>query len=290
MHAADHFVSLNGLRIHYREWGEGRSSAPAVVLLHGGTAHAHWWDFFAASIATHHHVCAPDLRGHGDSERPHPPAYRIDDYADDLAAFIAARRLGRIHLVGHSLGALISTAYADRAPHSLQSLVIVDSQVRISAADARYMTRLRHFPHPIYADRELAIRRFRLLPTATDADPKILAHVAAHGVRQLADGRWTPKFDRNTLAHSKPRDLSGILPQLHCPILFVRGAHSTVLSHAGLATLLKSVPHAEAAEIPNAHHHVMLDNPAAFAAAVGGFLDRYAANGAAAHTRHSGRW
>ena len=60
------------------------TTAPAVVLLHGGSAHARWWDHFAAAIGDAYHVVALDLRGHGDSEHADPPAYRIDDYAGDV--------------------------------------------------------------------------------------------------------------------------------------------------------------------------------------------------------------
>jgi pimeloyl-ACP methyl ester carboxylesterase len=272
--AHDRFISINGLRLHYREWG--RSSPSSVVLLHGGSAHAHWWDFFAEAIGESRHVLALDLRGHGDSDRPDPPAYRVEDYANDLAVLLAKADIAQVDLIGHSLGALVATAYAGCHAQRVNSLVLVDSQVKITPAGARYMMRLRHFPHVIYPDRADAVRRFRLLPTPTHADPKILAHVAAHGVRQLPDGRWTPKFDRTTLAHGEPQDLTHVLAQLRCPILFVRGAHSTFFSPVALAAVLQAVPHAESVEIPNAHHHVMLDSPGEFARAVRAFLERSA--------------
>ena len=272
MHAHDHFVRINGLQLHYREWGE--PSSPPVVLLHGGSAHAHWWDFFADTVADAYRVLALDLRGHGDSGHPDPPAYRIEDYARDLGGFVDATTDRPIHLIGHSLGGLVATAYAGRAAVQLRSLVIVDTQVRISEAGARYMARLRNFPHPRYRDHAHAIKRFRLLPTATTAAPHVLAHVATHAVVQLADGRWTLKFDRESLAHAEPQDLTAVLQRLTCPILLVRGAHSELLSHAALARLLVAVPHAQGAEIADAHHHVMLDNPDDFARVVRRFLEQ----------------
>src|SRR5262249_32009141 len=118
-----------------------------------------------------------------------------------------------------------------------------------------------------------AIKRFRLLPTATTATPETLARVASHGIVQLPDGRWTLKFDRESLAHTEPQDLTPVLSQLRCPLLLVRGAQSELLSHVALARLLAQLPHAERAEIANRHHHVMLDNPDAFTLAVRPFLD-----------------
>jgi pimeloyl-ACP methyl ester carboxylesterase len=177
-------------------------------------------------------------------------------------------------LIGHSLGAMVAVAYAARTPHRLNSLVVVDSALKITPAGARYMNRLRNFPPPVYRNREEAIRRFRLLPVRTEADETLLAHVAGHGVRQLPDGGWTFKFNRDALAVDGPQDLTPLLGRLTCPILFVRGAHSTLMPEPALAALVAATPFAQSIEIPKAHHHVMLDNPTAFESATRGFLNR----------------
>lgn len=258
--------------MHYLEWGD--ASAPPVVLLHGGSAHAHWWDDFGASIADTYRVLALDLRGHGDSAHADPPAYRVADYMHDLCKFVAALELDCIHLIGHSLGAMVAAAYAAKELQRLRSLVVVDSQLRLTPAGARYLLRLHNFPQPLYRNRQQAIERFRLLPTQTAADPETLQCMAAHGIRELPDGRWTYKFDRETLAHHEPQDLTPLLQRLTCPILIVRGAHSTLLPPAAVATLRAAAPEAEVVEITAAHHHVMLDNPSEFAQAVRTFLER----------------
>jgi pimeloyl-ACP methyl ester carboxylesterase len=274
--AHDRFISVNGLRLRCREWGT--PPAPPVVLLHGGSAHAHWWDLFADSIADRYRAYALDLREHGDSEHPYPPAYRMDDYVRDLAAFIDLMALTSVTLIGHSLGAMIATAYTASAPKRIRSLVAVDSILKITPAGAQYLARLQRFPQPVYRSRDDALRRFRLLPVHTTADGGILRHIAAHGLRQLADGRWTLKFDREAMAQNGPLDLTPHLQRLHCPILFVRGTHSRLVTRAGLAALLRAARHAQAVEIPDAHHHVMLDNPTAFARTIRSFLESHAAN------------
>jgi pimeloyl-ACP methyl ester carboxylesterase len=279
--ARDGFIRINGLRLHYLEWGDSR--LPPVVLLHGGSAHAHWWDFFAPALAESYHVLALDLRGHGDSEHADPPAYRVEDYVDDLAKFIATLKLDHVHLIGHSLGGMVATAFAAQELQRLGSLVVVDSQLKLTPAGARYMVRLRNFPQPLYRDRQHAIERFRLLPTQTAADEGTLRHVAAHGIRELSDGRWTYKFDREALAHHEPQDLVPLLKRVTCPILFVRGAHSTLLPPAALATLRAVAPQAEVVEIAAAHHHVMLDNPLDFEHAVRRFLASVDLETATAH-------
>lgn len=69
-HPHDRFATVNGLRLHYLDWGS--RGKPALVLLHGGSAYAQWWDFFAPAFADDFHVIAPDWRGHGDSQHAEP--------------------------------------------------------------------------------------------------------------------------------------------------------------------------------------------------------------------------
>jgi pimeloyl-ACP methyl ester carboxylesterase len=277
----DHFISINGLWLHYLEW----AAVPAapVLLLHGGSAHAHWWDRFASAIADTHRVLALDLRGHGDSEHAVPAAYHVGDYVCDVTAFLDVLQIDRVHLIGHSLGGMVATALGAQQPARLRSLVVVDSQLKITPAGARYMLRLRNFPQPEYRERQQAIARFRLLPTQTAAGEQTLRRIAAQSFRELPDGRWTFKFDREAMAHNEPQDLTPVLPRLTCPILVVRGVHSTLLPPGALATLRAAAPRAEIVEIAAAHHHVMLDNPLDFEHAVRTFLDNVDRQTASAH-------
>jgi pimeloyl-ACP methyl ester carboxylesterase len=134
------------------------------------------------------------------------------------------------------------------------------------------MGALRRLPQPVYASFEEAVQRFRLLPTANDASAEVLAHVAAHAMRQLEDGAWTLKFDRRGIANTQPCDLSPALAAVRGPVLVVRAAASELMSEADLAEFRAVAPHAESTVIAGAHHHIMLDRPEELAAAVRGFL------------------
>lgn len=257
------------MRLHYLAWGD--PAAQPVLLMHGGSAHAHWWDAFAASMASDYRVVAVDLRGHGDSGRPTPPAYLLDDYVADIAAFVEALGFSRVVLIGHSLGGLVAVVYASRASVPVEAVVVVDVSVRQSSG-RRFLDRLRQWPHPVYSSAAEGVRRFRLLPSATAATPEMLAHVARHGLRDLPGGGSTPKFDRAALDDAAVRDVRAEFARLRCPILFVRGAKSTVASPAAIEEVRALAPHAHAAEVPGAYHHVMLDNPDGFENAVRGFL------------------
>ena len=101
-----HFRSRDGLELAYREMGTGRP----LILIHGyfSTAMVNWVRYgHAAKIAARgYRVVMPDLRGHGDSAKPHDPSfYPRDVLADDGLALVEHLELTDYDLGGYSLGA-----------------------------------------------------------------------------------------------------------------------------------------------------------------------------------------
>lgn len=272
--AVERWIESEGLRLRAVDWGP--PAAPAVILLHGSSAHAHWWDFFAPSLAGDFRPVALDLRGHGDSAHMAPPAYSLERYAADVAALVRALELPSVRVVGHSLGALVAAVFAASSPVPVEALVLVDIRLRAAARRRSFLDRLRQFPHPVYASPEEAVRRFRLLPTGNGARPDVLAHVATRALRRLDDGRWTLKFDRETLRDAIPREVIAELQSLRCPILWMRGEQSSLVPARIDDDVRELLPRAEIAAVAGAHHHVMLDAPEAFREVVEGFLRRHA--------------
>lgn len=115
-------VQLRGRRVRYVEGGA--RSAPAVVLLHGiGRDHAQWTPL-ATSLARHRRVVALDLPGFGVSD-PIRGAVRWEELADTVLDLIACLELGRVTLIGHSMGAAISIVAAADRPEFVERLVLV---------------------------------------------------------------------------------------------------------------------------------------------------------------------
>jgi pimeloyl-ACP methyl ester carboxylesterase len=261
------FVTLRGVRLHFYDWGN--PSAPPLVLLHGGAAHARWWDHVAPVLAERYYVIAFDLRGHGDSGWVVPPAYEIEDYVGDAEEAFSALGLAAPVVVGHSLGGFIALTYATRHAKTLRGLVVVDIGFRLKSS--RTMRLLRNMPGPHYRDEDEVLRRFQLLPAETRAAPPLLHHIARTSVRAREAGGFTLKFDRATMVRA-PRDLSLLLEKITCPTLLLRGSHSQHFAVTTMADMVGRCPRARGAEIPGAGHHVFLDNPTAFLNAVGDFL------------------
>lgn len=264
-----HFITIHGANLHYREWG--LLTNPPLLLLHGGSAHARWWDHIAAGLVREYRVLALDLRGHGDSAWVTPPAYEITDYVTDLEAIITALDLSPLVLVGHSLGGFIALTYATLHAATLQALVVVDIGYRLH--HSRRMRLLRRLPAPVYQDEADLLARFRLLPEETRATPALLQHIARHSVRRLPGGRLSLKFDRASLIR-QPYDLSSRLRDVTCSTLILRGSDSYNLPTATLMEMIALCPRAQGVEIPAAGHHVFLDHPAVFLQTVRSFLDK----------------
>lgn len=273
MTPADGWIEVAGLRLHYLDWGA--ASQPPVLFLHGGSAHAHWWDFVLPHLAPRFHCVALDLRGHGESARAADDDYGLPAHASDVAAVVEGLGLRRGAVVGHSFGGWVAMVYAGAAGDDLAALAVLDSRPHVGVRSARMLEALRKLPPTRYPTREEAIRRFRLLPAATTANPAVVAHVAAHGIVADDEGRYLPRFDRRALAGAGPQDLTPHLRAARCPILAVRAAQSEIVDAASLQAYREAVPDAEIAEIPDAHHHLMLDQPAAVADVLDRFLSRH---------------
>jgi pimeloyl-ACP methyl ester carboxylesterase len=117
------FVEVNGLKLHYLDWGGDRTRT--IVLCHGGSAHAHWWDYLAPLLRSYGRVIALDLRGHGRSQWA--PSYGPAAHIGDLKAFLRDHMPTPVLLVGHSMGGEISQRIAFDCPELLEALVLVDS-------------------------------------------------------------------------------------------------------------------------------------------------------------------
>jgi pimeloyl-ACP methyl ester carboxylesterase len=268
----DASLSVGKLRLHYLDWGD--NGRPPMLLLHGGLAHAHWWDFLAPLMIDHYRVLALDLRGHGDSDWDEGADYAAEAHASDVLTFIREMNLDGVTLVGHSFGGQVAIKSAAQIDGSLAALVVIDSRTRIGERAARFMDSLRKLPQPLFPSFDEAVRRFRLLPIDHQTSPEVLRHIACRAVRQQGDGTWTFKFDRRAMVNTKTSDLTGELRALRCPLLVVRGAQSTLIPASVLDDFVEAAPHAQCDAIPDAHHHVMLDQPKALATVLHQFLLR----------------
>ena len=266
------FKASDGLVLSCVDYGgEGR---PPMLLVHGGAAHARWWDFVAPAFVDRFHVLALDQRGHGESPWTAEWTYGTRQYVADLAAVIAGWGLGRPVLVGHSMGGHTVLAYAIDQSEHLRAMVVIDSPAAYPPEAVAALRAIGERPSRTFASLEEACANFRTNPQQNNARPAILQHVARYSFRQDEQGRWGHKMDRRTLIR-EPISVWKGLARIRCPALYIR-AGSSVLSLAITEKIAGAIPNCGHTHVPDSFHHVMIDNPVGLIAVLDSFLQSLA--------------
>ncbi|HLW69343.1 MAG TPA: alpha/beta hydrolase [Candidatus Binataceae bacterium] len=270
------YAQLNGLRLHYFDWG-GDAADRIFVLCHGGSAHAHWWDHVAPQLNRYGRVLALDLRGHGLSTWTE--VYGAGNHISDVKAFLRDH-LGRpVVLVGHSMGGEVAQRVTADCPELVIALILVDSPhggpPLLTRLKWRWKWRKQHLGRPEFRTPEELVRRFRLSPPGDNLSRERLADLALKGAERLPNGNWAFRFDPKTrkMLPGWKRHLRFPLKNIRVPTLILRGEHSTLLTARVARTMHRRIPGSRFKQIPDAHHHVPLDNPAATAAAIIEFVE-----------------
>jgi pimeloyl-ACP methyl ester carboxylesterase len=255
-----HVSAADGCSLHCTLWNEADLDKPPLLLVHGYRAHTHAWAAIAPYLTQHFRVVAVDLMGMGRSERRSDYG-DITRFADDLACVVEGLGLGAVTLVGHSFGGACCIHFASRRPELVRRLVIIDTMVPFPELDqARMTTQLgRSEPYPDY---DTIIGRYRLLPPQPCL-PWTLAFMAHHSVQQVAGG-WRWKFDTNLPAGRIEFDTQAALRKLAMPTDFIGGEHSAICSAQRMRLVEQALGQGrQAVVIPEAYHHIMLDQPLA---------------------------
>jgi pimeloyl-ACP methyl ester carboxylesterase len=167
------------------------------------------------------------------------------------------------------MGGLVSIVAASVYGHELAGAVIVDAPVRRPdpESEERRVDRSRT-GRKVYATLEEALSRFRLIPDQPCEQAYIIDHIARTSLKQV-DGGWAWKFDPKIFLNASRDKMSDYLASARCRVAMFRGEHSTVVppdtSDYMYELLQRRAP---LVEIPDAHHHLILDQPLAFIAAL----------------------
>jgi len=269
--------TVNGLTLRALGWG--KPGRPGLCFLHGGSAHAHWFDAVAPAFADRYEVIALDQRGHGESDwappAPDGASYATESFVSDLLGVLDALGWPEVTLCGHSMGGHNAMAFAAWHPDRVRALVIIDSRPSLPADRLDRMHRRGHRGPRRHDTLESAVKSFRLFPEGTTADPALLRHLAHTGIVER-DGAFLYRFDPATNGLRRPVDAWSLLHRIAAPTLIVRGERSPVLTPPMAEEMVGRIAGARLEEIAGAYHHLVLDRPAAFSAALDGFLKQTA--------------
>jgi len=263
------FTSSDNLALFFRDWGEDTDAIP-ILCLPGLTRNSNDFSGFARHLAPQRRVICPDLRGRGRSARAADwRTYEPGTYLDDLRQLLAALGLGKVVVVGTSMGGLLGTAMAAAYPTTLAGLIINDVGPDIGTAGAGRILTYISKDRP-EADWPAAVRhlreRFPQLSFTTDAEWLDFARGTYH---EGDDGRlhfdWDVRLARPLLEPAEPPpDLWNLWRAIRAvPALAIRGGVSDILSAETFQRMKAEKPDLVQITIPGVGHCPTLAEPAA---------------------------
>ncbi len=267
---ASQALDVNGLRVHYLDWGN--PGAPPVVCVHGYTSSAQAFNALARRFHDRYHFVAMDVRGHGESAWSPAGAYQYRDQVGDLAAVVDKLGLSRFTLIGTSMGGIIAMAYAGAHPDRLTHLVLNDIGPDVEVGSQRITQMVGGRPDEFGTlDDAMAYRR-QVSPIVAGRALDDQRELALGVLRQRPDGRWIWKMDpayiqqRVKIGPPERPALWPALQRVTCPTLVVWGSDSDVLSEAQARHMADTLANGELVTVPGVGHAPTLVEPAVVSA------------------------
>ena len=283
------FVESLGSKLEVLTWGE--VGKPGLLFVHGNSAHADWWSFIAPYFAQDFRVASMSLAGMGASDWRE--RYSFTDFAEDAEAVSRAAGLyegGRKPIyIGHSFGGGQVFFAAVRHPERMAAAIMVDTGFgpppeelakRQAQMEAIKNIPTTDRPSRVYPTLEAALLRFRLMPPQAAGNPFIADFIARRSLKTVtqADGStgFTWRFDPNMWAKlDRERAMGGDPTQavsVVTPMVHISGAKSRIVEHRKAGAPSPFPTGMVEIEIPEAHHHIMIDQPLALVAAIRALL------------------
>lgn len=264
-------VEVDGASLETLAWGE--RGKPGLLFLHGNGAHARWWSFIAPFFAADYRVAAFSWSGMGGSQ--HRDAYRVETFVAEIfgvAAATGVSEAGPPLVVGHSFGGFpMMAAAATRGPE-MKAAIILDTPFRGVGEEGGRPPNATLRPHKVYPTLVDALARFRLAPPQGCENLYIADYIARGSLIEVAGG-WSWAFDPFLWARFEIGDARALLKAPGCPVGLVWGEKSLLMPPDRIAAMREVLPAGSpAVGIPDAEHHVMIDQPLALVSAMRGLF------------------
>lgn len=263
------FLSTDGVNIFYKKMGSG----PPVILLHGWSASHRSFDLNAAALAARCTVIMPDLRFHGESDKP-DWGFHVPRLAADLRELLIATAVDRPTCVGCSLGSAIlwsfcelfgcellgRVCFVDQAPCQwrLADWSFCSKGIYDEASLARITVAL-HAGMSAFADGNAQCCLTKPVPAA------LLATLKAE------TERCNPTHLAQLMRDHAQLDWRPILPRITIPALNIYGSLSGCFPVEGLATVGELIPGSKSDIFVGCNHWLYMEEPERFNQIIGDF-------------------
>jgi esterase len=263
----DRFITVNGLRIHYLDWGS--PDKPPFIMLHGIGRVAHSFDHIAPRFNTRYHVIAMDMRGHGDSGWSPEGAYLVEDYVKDLEGMVEQLNLHGLTLLGNSTGGRVVQVYAGLHPDRMARLVVEDvGPQRTNEIASAFARRVEQEEKGWASEDELVAS----LMKNSKVSEELQRNYAHFGSKLREDGRVVWKRDPNLVKGFVPTELWQYVSKIKCPTIYILGGASSIVPPDTQKRLKETLPSVEIVTMPGLGHYPHVEAPEDYLKIVTEFL------------------
>lgn len=243
-------VKVNGLRLHYTRTGGDK---PPIILAHGFSDDGLCWTPVAQELEADYDVIMVDARGHGRSDGPEE-GQGFAEHAGDLAGVMAALRLQRPAVLGHSMGAATALVLAATYPELPGAILLEDPPAWWMAG----------FPAGFDAERQADTRAWITALKRKTREELIADQRAESPTWSEAElGPWADsklRLSFNVLNHlgAAAVDWQATLRRVTCPALLITAdpAQGAIVTEEGAAAAQALIPQLRVAHVPGAGHSI----------------------------------
>ena len=274
------YRTIHGYRRAFRIAGSG----PAILLIHGIGDNSTTWSSVQSALAQRFTVIAPDLLGHGKSDKPRAD-YSVAAYANGMRDLLSVLGIERVTVVGHSLGGGVAMQFAYQFPQLVDRLILVGAGG--VTKDVNFALRVASLP---MGSEALALLRLPLVLPALQA----FGRIAGAAIGSTGLGRDLPEMLRILEDLPEPTASSAFARTLRAvvdwrgqvvtmldrcyltesvPVQLIWGSHDSVIpaSHARLAHA--AMPGSQLEIFAGSGHFPFHDDPDRFVEIVERFID-----------------
>ena len=262
-------VKGDGITLQLAVW-EGKGNQ--VLCVHGLTANCRCWDIIAASLAPENNILAMDLRGRGLSDKP-SSGYSMQHHIRDIFCLLDDLKQERITLMGHSLGAFISLAFAANYPERSEKIILMDGGGQLTQDQWDNVT-LAIKPSlerlgQVFPTFDAYVQIMKLAPflqpwsQALEDYFQYESEAVEGGVRS----RINPANIQEEVKNIQQEVPSKYYPKVTCPVLILRATNGIlsnddlVLPESAVDRMVSEIPDARRIDIKGTNHFSILLQP-----------------------------
>ena len=248
--------------------GEGKH----VLCVHGLTANCRCWDVITSDLAPTHSILSMDLRGRGLSDKP-ATGYSLQYHVRDILCLLDDLGLKQAVLMGHSLGAFISLAFAARYPDRAEKIILIDGGGeltpeqwdKVAVAIKPSLDRLGQV-FPTFASYTELMKQAPFLQPWSQAIEDYFQY-ETEDVKGGVRSKIHPDHILEAVQNIRGEQPSQYYPKIKCPVLIIRATdgilsqEDLVLPETAVEKMVSEIPDARRVDINDTNHFSILFQP-----------------------------